>query len=78
MDIYKYSNHLIKLTSDEFTANQLNSEAGTGSSTQNYITSMQRIGLVKALDRKRAGGTLYKIIDPKIRYARKYKLKLEK
>jgi len=77
MDIKKYAYHLIKLSSDEFTANQLNSECGTGGSTQNYINGMQRIGLVKALDRKRSGGTLYMIIDPKIRYARKHKLELE-
>lgn len=78
MDIYKYANHLLKLTTDEFTTNQLNNEAGTGSSTANYITNMVKIGLVRSTDRKKSNGTIYEIIDPKIKYARKNKFSLSK
>ena len=69
MDIYSYINHLLKLSSPEFTANQLNQVAGTGSSTNNYIVAMQAMGLIVRTDTKIGAGSVYRINDPKIVYA---------
>lgn len=76
MDVYKYINHLSKLLEQEFTANQLNTLAGTGSSTNGYITGMQNIGLVKSTESKRGAGIVYKITDPKVVYAIEKKIKI--
>ncbi len=76
MDVYKYINHLLKLSDTEFTANQLNEEAGTGGSTSNYLAGMQGIGLVYRTDKKRSAGVVYKIADPKIEYALKENIKI--
>lgn len=70
MDIYSYINYLLKLSTDDFTANQLNNEAKTGSSTQNYIIGMQKLGVVKRTDEKINNGVVYLIADPKISFAR--------
>lgn len=69
MDIYSYINHLLKLSSPEFTANQLNQVAGTGSSTNNYIVAMQAMGLIVRTDTKIGAGSVYRINDSKIVYA---------
>lgn len=69
MDIYRYINHLLKLPDSEFTANQLNLCAGTGSSTNNYIVSMQAMGLIVRTDSKVGAGIVYRINDPKVIYA---------
>ena len=69
MDIYRYINHLLKLPDIEFTSNQLNSYAGTGSSTNNYISSMQAMGLIVRTDAKIGTGVVYRINDPKVIYA---------
>lgn len=69
MDIYRYINHLLKLPNVEFTSNQLNSYAGTGSSTNNYIGSMQAMGLIVRTDAKIGTGVVYRINDPKVIYA---------
>ncbi|EET59330.1 hypothetical protein BRYFOR_08644 [Marvinbryantia formatexigens DSM 14469] len=46
IDIYSYIKHLQKLTTIEFTKNQMNIQANTGSSTNNYVVGMENIGLV--------------------------------
>lgn len=70
-DIYSYIAILLFLKkTDEFTNEELREAATAGGSITNYITSMQTIGLVEKTDRKRPGGAvIYKIIDPKVRYA---------
>lgn len=68
MDIYSYSKHLLKLESEVFTKNQLNEKAQTGSSTNNYVVSMERIGLI-GIDRQQGGVVYYKIKDQKIVFA---------
>lgn len=78
MDIYRYINHLLKLPDSEFTANQLNSYAGTGSSTNNYIGSMQAMGLIVRTDSKVGAGIVYRINDPKVIYAIKMGLKISR
>lgn len=70
MDIYSYSKHLLKLESDVFTKNQLNERAQTGSSTNNYVVGMEKIGLI-GLDSQQGGVAYYKIKDQKIVYALK-------
>lgn len=70
-DIYSYITILLFLKqTDEFTNGELRDAATLGGSATNYITSMQTIGLIEKTDRKRTGGAvIYKIIDPKVRYA---------
>lgn len=77
MDVYKYINYLQKLSSPEFTSNQLN-EVGAGSSANNYIGGMQAIGLIQRTDKKRNNGVIYKICDPKIVYAMKKGIKISR
>lgn len=69
MDVYRYITHLLKLSEPEFTANQFNLLAGTGSSTNNYIGAMQAMGLIVRTDVKIGAGVVYRINDPKIIYA---------
>lgn len=68
MDIYSYAKHLLKLDSELFTKNQLNEKAQTGSSTNNYVVSMERIGLI-GVDSQQGGVVTYKIKDQKVVYA---------
>jgi hypothetical protein len=77
-DVYSYVQHLLKLSDEKFTHNQLKNEASTGGSTRNYITGMQNIGLVKKMPQKRDGSVLYCIKDPKVIYALKNKLDIDK
>ncbi len=71
MDVYGYIAHLQKLDSDFFTKNQLSEQAGTGGSTNNYVVSMENMGLISKSDSKVAGGAvIYQIRDPKLIYAR--------
>ena len=68
MDIYSYIKHLLKLESHKFTRNQLNDRAGTGSSTTNYTTGMESLGLIER-DASEKGEATFKIRDAKVRYA---------
>lgn len=68
MDIYSYAKHLLKLDSEVFTKNQLNEKAGIGSSLNNYVVGMERIGLI-SYDSQQVGQVYFKIKDPKIIYA---------
>lgn len=77
MDIYAYSNHLLKLDSEEFTKNALNEKAGTGGSTNNYVVGMERIGLLERQGQE-SGAAVYKIKDPKIVYALKNGIDIRK
>jgi len=77
MDFYSYTAHLLKLDSITFTRNQLNDKAGTGGSTQNYVVSMERIGLVEKSGQD-SGVIQYRIRDPKVIYALENKIKIEK
>lgn len=71
MDIYSYIKHLLKLDSNTFTKNKLNDMAGTGGSTNNYVVSMENMGLIRRTGEKTSqGGLEYEIRDPKVRYAR--------
>ncbi|ELV7528848.1 hypothetical protein QMU90_002733 [Edwardsiella ictaluri] len=76
MDIYSYIKHLMKLNSNEFTKSKLNEMAGTGSSTGNYVVSMENMGLIRKTVRKEQGGVVYEIKDPKVRYAREYGIEI--
>lgn len=78
MDVYSYIKHLLKLSSIEFTKNQLNIQANIGSSTSNYVVGMEAIGLVVNTGEKNNGGVIYKINDPKIIYAIKNKIEISK
>lgn len=69
MDIYSYIKHLFKVNAIEFTKNQLNVMANTGSSTNNYVVGMENIGLIANTGEKNNGGVLYRICDPKVVYA---------
>lgn len=75
MDIYSYARHLLKLESEVFTKNQLNEKAQTGSSTNNYVVGMEKIGLI-GLDSQQGGVAYYKIRDQKIVYALKNGLEI--
>lgn len=77
MDIYSYAAHLLKLDNEEFTKNQLNDKAGTGSSTNNYVSSMEKIGLIENV-RQDKGVAIYKIKDAKIVYSLNNNLDLRK
>lgn len=69
MDIYSYIKHLLKLDDYKFTKNKLNELAGTGSSTTQYVTGMEKIGLISRTAEKIGGGVVYQINDPKVIYA---------
>lgn len=77
MDIYSYTNYLLKLKSEYFTKPQLDSQAGTGGSTNNYVIGMERIGLIVQHSQE-SGAVVYKIKDPKIVFALKNKLEIRK
>ncbi|HMO39954.1 MAG TPA: hypothetical protein PKC76_09650 [Saprospiraceae bacterium] len=77
MDIYSYANHLLKLESETFTKNQLNDRAQTGSSTNNYVVSMERIGLIGVYNQT-GGVVYYKIKDQKVIYALKNGLEIKR
>lgn len=71
MDIYAYAKHLMKLDSNTFTKDKLNKLAKTGGSTNNYVVSMENMGLIRRTgDKTQQGGVIYEIRDPKVRYAR--------
>jgi hypothetical protein len=75
MDVYGYIKHLLKLDSPTFTKDRLNTMAGTGTSTGNYIVGMENMGLVrKTKDKGQAGAVVYEIRDPKVRYAMNHKI----
>ncbi len=79
MDVYSYIKHLSKLSTTEFTKDQLNTEAGTGSSTTNYVTNMENMGLIVRSESKALNGAaLYKIKDPKVLYAISHGLEIER
>lgn len=70
MDIYSYIKHLLKLNVTQFTKDKLNDMAGTGSSTNNYVSTMENIGLIQKTPNKAQGGAaIYEIRDPKVCYA---------
>lgn len=72
MDIYKYIKHLQKLDTDRFTKDKLNTMAGTGGSTSNYVVAMENMGLIRnSNDKAQGGSVVYWIVDPKVRYAMK-------
>ncbi|MNC67325.1 hypothetical protein D3C75_1178120 [compost metagenome] len=77
MDVYGYITHLQKLGTILFSKNQLNERAGTGSSTNNYVVSMERMGLIKRHGQQ-SGNVIYTINDPKVIYAIDNGLKIEK
>ncbi|WP_162596245.1 hypothetical protein [Methylobacterium sp. 17Sr1-1] len=77
MDIYAYIRHLLKLENIEFTRNQLNERAGTGSSTQNYVAAMESMGLIERTG-SAGGSATFKIRDPKVVHALSHKLEIER
>ena len=77
MDVYSYIQHLQKLDSPKFSKSKLNDKARTGGSTDNYVTNMEKIGLIKKTGGKTAGGGVeYVIHDPKVVYAMKKGIKI--
>jgi len=79
MDIYSYIKHLMKLDSNNFTKNKLSDAAKTGGSTNNYVVSMENMGLIrKTGDKTTQGGVIYEIRDPKVRYARENGISISK
>lgn len=77
MDIYSYAAHLLKLETEIFTKNNLSEMAGTGRSTSNYVQSMEKIGLIEKHSKK-INLVSYRIKDPKIIYAMKNNLLIQK
>lgn len=76
MDIYSYIELLLKLDTDTFTARQLKDKTQINYSTaQNYITSMEKIGLISLINPD-SGTAQYVIRDPKISYARQKGIKI--
>lgn len=77
MDVYKYIKHLQKLDDTRFTKDRLNTLAGTGGSTGNYVVAMENMGLISNTNEKMQGGAvLYEIADPKVRFAMKNGLQI--
>jgi len=75
MDVYKYIKHLQKLDSPHFTKDKLNTMAGTGGSTTNYVVAMENMGLIRKTNEKGQGGAVvYKIVDPKVLYAMQHSI----
>ena len=68
MDVYSYIDKLLKMGDTKFTANKLN-RSGVGSSANAYIGQMNAMGLTEKTAERIAGGTVYKINDPKVEYA---------
>lgn len=69
MDVYKYIKHLQKLDDTRFTKDKLNTLAGTGGSTNNYVVAMENMGLIRNTNEKAQGGAVvYEIADPKVRF----------
>jgi len=77
MDFFSYTSHLLKLENECFTKTQLREKAGTGSSTNNYVVSMEKMGLITKHS-KEGNLVTYKIRDPKIVYAIQKKIPIEK
>ena len=77
MDVYSFAAHLLKLDTTEFSKNQLNEKAGTGSSTNNYVFGMEKIGLIENV-RQEKGNAIYRIKDPKIIFCQRNNLELRK
>lgn len=78
MDVYSYVQHLQKLDSPSFSKNKLNEKAKTGGSTDNYVTNMEKIGLIKKTGQKTTGGGVeYMIADPKVVYAMKKGIRIQ-
>jgi hypothetical protein len=77
MDIYAYIKHLLKLENPDFTRNQLNERAGTGSSTQNYVAAMESMGLVERTGTA-GGSATFKIRDPKVSHALKHNIEISR
>lgn len=79
MDVYSYIAHLQKLSAAKFTKNQLNEQAKTGGSTNNYVVAMENIGLISKTEEKgESGSVIYEIRDPKIIYANFHGISLTK
>lgn len=77
MDVYKYIKHLQKLDDTRFTKDKLNTVAGTGGSTNNYVVAMENMGLIRNTNEKAQGGAVvYEIADPKVRYAMQNSLQI--
>lgn len=69
MDVNAYIKHLQKLKSIEVTKSHLNKNAQTGSSTTNYVTAMERMGLIKKTHKKSNGAVIYTVNDAKVSFA---------
>lgn len=79
MDVYSYIKHLLKLSSEFFTKNQLNEATNIGGGTiSNYVVGMENIGLIINTKEKAHGGVLYQINDPKVVYAIKNHLDISR
>jgi len=79
MDVYSYIKHLLKLSSEVFTKNQLNDATNIGGGTiSNYVVGMENIGLIINTKEKAHGGVLYRINDPKVVYAIKNHLEISR
>jgi hypothetical protein len=77
MDVYKYIKHLQKLDDVRFTKDKLNTLAGTGGSTNNYVVAMENMGLIRnTMEKGQGGAVVYEIADPKVRFAMKNGLQI--
>jgi hypothetical protein len=69
MDVYAYIRHLLRLSTVEFTRNQLTARSGvSGGSVSNYVQGMENMGLIFS-NGQTGGNVNYKIRDPKIKHA---------
>ena len=76
MDIYSYVELLLQLDDIIFSRKQFKNKAQNSISTTNtYISNMEKIGLVNLFSNN-GDSTKYQIIDPKIVFALKKKLKI--
>ncbi len=72
------NSHNLKEDDFKFTKNQLSKDAKTsGTSANNYVVGMERINLIKLVPEKKQGGSLYQVVDPKIKYAIANNLELQ-
>lgn len=77
MDVYAFIRHLLRLTSAEFTKNQLTERSGvSGSAANTYVGKMQSMGIITTAGQSN-GNVNYVIRDPRIRYALENQIEID-
>lgn len=77
-DVYSYIKILSNLDTEQFINGDLREKANTGGTTHNYITQMVSMYLVIKTSEKHRGVVVYSINDPKVVYATRNNLVIER